>query len=195
MLLGACAELVSLGALLPFLTIIVAPEESHALDLVKPYLSFIGIRTSQYEVYALAGVFAALVLSASIIRLMLLRTSQGFVFGVAYEIGVGIYSGSLAQHYSYHTQHNTSETISSINKAELVTNLVLMPLMIAIVAIIIGTFIIVGLVFINPIVALVSGGGFIAIYGVIALRGTGLHLTACSLHRLSKAAFSQCKKG
>jgi ABC-type bacteriocin/lantibiotic exporter with double-glycine peptidase domain len=169
MLLGACAELVSLGALLPFLTIIVAPEESYALDLVRPYLNLVGIRTSQHEVYALAGVFAALVLSASIMRLMLLRTSQGFVFGVAYEIGVGIYSGSLAQPYSYHTQHNTSETISSINKAELVTNLVLMPLMMAIVAIIIATFIIVGLVVVNPILALVSGGGFIAIYVVIGL--------------------------
>jgi ABC-type multidrug transport system fused ATPase/permease subunit len=169
MLLGACAELVSLGALLPFLSIIVAPEESYVLDLVRPYLSFIGIRTSQHEVYALAGVFAALVLSASIMRLMLLRSSQGFVFGVAYEIGVGIYSGSLAQPYSYHTQHNTSETISSINKAELVTNLVLMPLMMAIVAMIIATFIIVGLVVVNPILALVSGGGFIAIYVVIGL--------------------------
>lgn len=169
MLLGAFAELVSLGALLPFLAIIVTPEDSYVLDLVRPYLSFIGIRTSQHEVYALAGTFAALVLIASIIRLMLLRTSQGFVFGVAYEIGVSIYSGSLAQPYSYHTQHNTSETISSINKAEIVTNLVLMPLMMAMVAIIIAMFIIIGLVVVDPILALVSGGGFIAIYVVTAL--------------------------
>lgn len=173
MLVGALAELVTLGALLPFLAAISDPESSPILTPIRPFLTQLGAETPQQMLYLLTAIFAFAVLAAAALRLILLWAYQKFIYGVAYELGVKLYADTLAQPYSYHTQRNTSEIIASINKVEMVTTFILMPLMTASVALVLAVFIVVGLIIIDPVVALVSGGGFVAIYllASIATRG------------------------
>jgi ABC-type bacteriocin/lantibiotic exporter with double-glycine peptidase domain len=164
MVVGAFAELFTIGAILPFLAVIADSENSPVLAAVRPTLFALGLETSQQFLYALAGLFAAAVLASTSLRLLLLWAYQSFVYSISYELGVKLYAQTLAQPYVYHTQRNTSEIISSINKVETVTTYVLMPLMTALVALILAVFIVLGLIVIDPVVAFVSGGGFIAIY-------------------------------
>ncbi len=164
MLVGAFAELFTIGALLPFLAAIADPEGSPVLAILRPVLNRLGAETPTQVLYTLTGLFAGAAFAAAILRLVLLWAYQKFVYGVSYELGVKLYGDTLAQPYSYHTQRNTSEILASINKVEMVTNLVLMPLMTASVALVIAVFVIAGLIFIDPAVALVSGCGFVAIY-------------------------------
>ena len=164
MLVGALAELFALGALLPFLAAIADPTGSPVLAAVRPALDLLGAQTPRQVLYLLTAVFAFAVLAGAALRLVLLRATARFVYGVAYELGVKLYADTLAQPYVYHTQSNSSEIIGSIGKAEMVINGFLMPLMNAAVAAVIACFIVAGLIAIDPVVALASGVGFAAVY-------------------------------
>ena len=175
MLAGALAELFTLGALLPFLASVAAPESAPTLKTLHPLLEQLGAHTRQQVLYVLTGLFAVAALGAAVLRLVLLWASQKFVYGMSCELGVKLYADTLHQPYSYHTQRNTSEIIASINKVEMVTNGVLSPLMAAVIAAVIASFIIAGLIVINPLVALATSGGGLAIYlAASALTRRGL---------------------
>ncbi|MFD2029635.1 hypothetical protein ACFSKM_03520 [Ancylobacter dichloromethanicus] len=87
-----------------------------------------------------------------------------FVYGVSYEISSRLFRYTLAQDYIYHTRRNSSEILAAVNKAQQVTGELLVPLMQAVVSVVLAAFIIAGLMWIDPVVAVASGGGLAAIY-------------------------------
>lgn len=169
MLAGACAELVSIGAILPFLAVVADPQKAIASGPIRSTLYSIGVDTPAKIVIAAAAVFALSAVLAGAVRLLLVWVSQRYVFGIAKEISVAVYSRTLHQPYSYHTGLNSSETLAAINKAQLVTTQLLLPLMQAASATVIAIFILAGLLFIDPAVALGSGLGFGGIYFLVML--------------------------
>jgi ABC-type multidrug transport system fused ATPase/permease subunit len=164
MLAGAFAELVTIGALLPFLGAIANPATSSALARVQAWFYPLGIEGTVETIYLLTVLFAFAALAAAAIRLLLLWTSQKYVFGVAYELSVALYATMLHQPYSFHIKRNSSETIAAVNKVQAVTGGLLMPLVQAVSSTVIAAFVVAGLVVIDPSVALVSGAGFALIY-------------------------------
>jgi len=165
MLIGAIAEVVTIGAIVPLLAFISAPagvpiENAFAVRL----LDLMGADDYAMAVYVVTGFFGIAALCAAVLRLALLWASSNFIYGMSYELGVKIYADTLHQTYTYHTQQNSSEIIASINKVQMVTNQVLMPLLQGSIAAILGVFIVTGLVIIDPVVAVVSGAGFATIY-------------------------------
>ncbi|RST85200.1 ABC transporter ATP-binding protein [Aquibium carbonis] len=171
MLVGAVGELVSIGAVLPFLAVISDPEGAVRHAHVQGLLQALGLDTPARIAIAAALLFAIAALGAAAARLVLVYVSQRFVFGLARDLSVAIFSRTLHQPYSYHTGQNSSETLAAINKAQLVTGQILMPLMQAASASVIAVFILVGLLFIDPLVALGSGLGFSVIY-LLVMRTT-----------------------
>ncbi|MDN2578968.1 ABC transporter ATP-binding protein [Aquibium sp. ELW1220] len=164
MLVGAVGELVSIGAVLPFLAVIADPQGVMQHARVQGFLHVFGIDTPVQIAVAAAILFAVAALGAAASRLLLVYVSQRFVFGVARDLSVAIFSRTLHQPYTYHTGQNSSETLAAINKAQLVAGQILMPLMQATAASVIAVFILAGLLFIDPLIALGSGLGFAAIY-------------------------------
>jgi ABC-type multidrug transport system fused ATPase/permease subunit len=168
-LLGAFAELISIGAILPFLGIIANPEAVLTTGPLHGALAALGLDTQLELVIATAIAFALSAVLAGGVRLLLVWASQRFVFGVAAELGVAVYSRTLHQPYAYHTATNSNETLGVINKAQLVSTQLLVPLMQGLSAVVISLFILIGLLLINPVVALASGLGFAAIYVIVTL--------------------------
>ncbi|MFI5411074.1 ABC transporter ATP-binding protein [Kaistia sp. UC242_56] len=164
MLAGALAELVSIGAILPFLALVADPQKAMAVGPLRSVLESVGLDTPMRVVTAAAILFALSAVVAGAVRLLLVWVSQRYVFGIAKELGVAVYSRTLHQPYAYHTGQNSSETLAAINKAQLVSTQLLVPLMQAASATVIAIFILAGLLFIDPVVALGSGLGFGAIY-------------------------------
>ncbi|MCX5576718.1 ABC transporter ATP-binding protein [Kaistia terrae] len=164
MLAGALAELVSIGAILPFLVLVADPQKAMAVGPLRSVVESIGLDTPARVVTAAAIVFALSAVVAGAVRLLLVWISQRYVFGIAKELGVAVYSRTLHQPYAYHAGQNSSDTLAAINKAQLVSTQLLVPLMQAVSATVIAIFILAGLLFIDPVVALGSGLGFGAIY-------------------------------
>ncbi|MCH4544007.1 ABC transporter ATP-binding protein [Ochrobactrum sp. A-1] len=170
MLAGAVAEVVTIGAIVPLLAFIAAPAGMPIKnDAAARLLNFLGAGDPATTVYIVTGFFALAALIAAGLRLLLLQVSNSFIYGISYELGVKLYADTLHQPYTYHTQRNSSEIIASINKVQMVTNGVLVPIMQAGIASVIGLFIIAGLVIIDPTVAVVAGMGFGAIYLVASV--------------------------
>ena len=80
---------------------------------------------------------------------------------------MAIYAGILHQPYVFHTQRNSSEIIAAINKVQLLSDGVLMPLLQGMVALVIAPCIVAGLIAVDPGVASAAGVGFAAIYSTV----------------------------
>ncbi|MGN6488195.1 MAG: ABC transporter ATP-binding protein [Devosia sp.] len=163
MLVGALAELVTIGAVLPFLALIADPGRTADIPLLGPLLGQLGWQGEGLLV-PMATVFAVVALGAGAVRLLLAWASQKFVFRLGHDLGREVYRRTLYQPYAYHIARNSSALIADINKVQLVVGGIMMPLMHAVTSTIIALFILAGLIAINPFVALVAGTGFGALY-------------------------------
>lgn len=169
MLLGALAELIAVGAVVPFLSMLADPNKVASLPALASLFSLVGAETRSEMVTAAAGVFVAAAIVAAIIRLQLSWTSQNFVFLFGHEISVEIHRRILLQPYSYHISHNTSELISALDKCHILVFNVLLPLMQAVIAVLLSVFIIAILVYIDAFTAIVSLVSFGILYVVVSL--------------------------
>jgi ABC-type multidrug transport system fused ATPase/permease subunit len=168
MLLSALAEVVSLGALLPFLGILTAPDAVFNYRIVAGVAGAFGITTAQQLLLPLTIAFAVIALLAGAIRLVLLWVSTRFTFATGAELSIEVYRRTLYQPYRVHVARNSSEVISGIMSKVGGTVLgVLLPLMTLISSSMLLVAVPVTLIAIDPTVAIVATGGFGTSYALI----------------------------
>jgi ABC-type multidrug transport system fused ATPase/permease subunit len=169
MLVGALAEVVSLGAVLPFLGILTAPQAVFNYRIVARLAHAWGITTPAQLLLPLTVAFAAIALLAGGIRLLLLWVSTRFIFATGADLSIEVYRRTLYQPYSVHVARNSSEVISGItNKVSGTVLGVLLPLMTLMSSIMLLVMVPVALIAIDPMVALVASAGFGASYALIS---------------------------
>jgi len=181
MLLGAFAELATIGAVLPFLTLLADPESGARLPLIGALMSAVGAETRSEQLIAVTGLFVAIAIVAGLLRLQLAWSSQSFVFKLGHELGVDIQRRILLQPYSFHIASNTSTLIAAIEKVQIALFNVLLPLMQAGTAIVLSAFLVAALIYVDPFTAIVAASAFSGIYVVISF------LTRARLKRNSTA--------
>lgn len=168
MLVGAFAEMVSIGALLPFLTLLAAPERMNRYPLFTRTVEMLGVEQSQL-LPAATAIFIGAAVACTVIRLLLLRAAQRFVFAVGHDLGVKLYDHLLHQSYLYHTLHNSAEMQAGIQKINNITNLFLQPLMQGLISLTVMAFIVFALAWADPVLAGIAIGGFGGVYVAISL--------------------------
>ena len=169
MLVGAVAELVTIGAVLPFLALIADPAHASTMPLLRGLFALFGWRAGSDVLVPAALLFAAVALTAGAIRLLLTWAGQKFVYRLGHDLGVEVYRRTLYQPYAYHIARNSSVLIADINKVQLVVGGMLMPLMQAATALVISCFILAGLIAIDARTALLAAAGFGALYLGVSL--------------------------
>lgn len=178
MLISAFAEVVSLGAVLPFIGILIAPERVFAHPVVADLARSWGITSADELMLPLTIAFAFAALAAGGIRMSLMWASTRLAHAGGADLSIEVYRRTLYQPYRVHVARNSSEVISGITtKVHSVVFDVLMPLLILISSGVLMLSITTALVVIKPMVALVVTGGFGASYGLI---------TWLSRHRLHR---------
>ena len=115
-----------------------------------------------------ATIFILVAVMAGLTRLLLLRSARSFVFRLGHEINAEIQRRVLAQPFSFHVDRNTSTLLSALNKTEVVMLELLLPLMRAITAGAIASFVIAFLLFIAPLATLFVAVVFVTTYLVIS---------------------------
>lgn len=164
MLVGAVAELATIGSVLPFLALLADPDRATSYPALQSLFSAFGWNETSQILVPATLLFAAVALTAGAVRLVLVWVSQKFVFRLGYDLGVEVYRRTLYQPYSYHVAHNTSELIAGINKVQSVIFSVLLPLMLGIIAATISVFILAALITIDAKIAFAAVFGFGLIY-------------------------------
>ncbi len=168
MLVSAFAEVVSLGAVLPFLGILVAPEHVFGHPIVADVALAWGITSADQLVLPLTVAFAAAALIAGAIRILLLWVSTRIAFATGADLSIEVYRRTLYQPYRVHVARNSSEVISGItNKVNGVVFGVLLSLLTLVSSTVLLVAIMLALIAIDPMVASVAAVGFGASYALI----------------------------
>ena len=168
MTLGALVELATIGAVLPFLSLLADPAAIDRVAWVTGALDAVGAATPRDRLLAATVVFIILALIAGVARLQLAWSSKSFVFKLGHELSVEIERRILLQPYGWHISRNTSSLIASLEKVQTLVFSVLLQLMQAMTAIFISTFILAALLYVDPFSALVAAAAFVFTYLIVS---------------------------
>jgi ATP-binding cassette subfamily B protein len=168
MVLSSFAEIVSIGAVLPFLGVITTPELVYENKLFQPIIYAMGLAEPRQLIFPLTFAFAASALIAGALKLTLLWASTRLSFATGADLSFSIYRRTLYQPYSVHCVRNSSEVITGIStKANSVIYSIIFPAVNMVSATILLTTILIVLFKIDQSIALVSFGGFGFIYAIV----------------------------
>lgn len=186
MLVSAVAEVVSLGAVVPFIGILTEPNRVFNHSIVSDVARAWGILSADQLVLPLTVVFVVAVVLAAGIRMLLLWVSTRLIFASGADLSVEVYRRTLYQPYPVHVARNSSEVISGItNKVNGTVFGVLLPLLTLVSSVLLLVAVMFALLVIDPIAALVSAISFGSSYGLITW------MTRRRLHRNSRLVASE----
>jgi len=168
MLLSSVAELVTIGAVVPFVAVLTHPEQAADLGWLNSATASFGIAPSSDSLLFFAGLFIGLALLSMLLRLVLNYATQRWALMANYDLSVDLYQRMLSQPFLFHCRHNSSELMSALFKTEQVTRSVIQSALQALVAVALSLGIIAALLLIDPLIALSAGLLFALVYLVIS---------------------------
>jgi ABC-type multidrug transport system fused ATPase/permease subunit len=170
MLISAFVEVISLGAVLPFLAVLTAPERVFHYPLVADLARSWNILSAQELVLPLTLAFAAAAIVAGILRMLLLWAGMRLGLSSGSDLSIELYRRTLYQPYQAHLARNSSEVIAGITqKVNGVAFGVLQPVLVLLSSLVLLVAIVAVLIAIDPFAACVAGGGFSLSYALIAV--------------------------
>jgi ATP-binding cassette, subfamily B, bacterial PglK len=176
MIIASILEVVSLGAVLPFLGVLTTPEQIFQHAYAQPLISALMLSEPSQLIPLITILFITTVLLAGVVRLLLLYVVTRLSHAIGADLSVNIYHRTLYQSYATHVARNSSEVINGIIvKTNTVIGQVLTPILTLVSSIIIIFGIVSALFFINIGVALSASIGFVFLYWLV-VRYTKNHL-------------------
>lgn len=174
MTLSSFAEILSIGAVLPFLGALTAPSRIFQHPAAQPFIRALGLTSSEQLLLPMTIVFGLVAIMAGILRLILLWVSMRLTFAVGADLSNGIYRRTLYQPYAIHIARNSSEVVNGIStKVDGVIFYILMPTLNLISASVMLVAILLALLSIIPGIALAVFAGFAIIYAFIIRLARG----------------------
>lgn len=168
MVASALAEVVSLGALLPFLGVLASPERVFSHPLVAGIAPRWGYTSGEQLVLPLTFTFAAVAVAAGAIRLSLLWATTRMAFAAGADLGIEVYRRTLYQPYSVHVARNSSEVITGItSKVAGVVYGGMLPALTLLSSVLMMVAVMSALLGIDALVAVIAAGVVGVSYGII----------------------------
>ena len=165
MLLASIAEVVSIGAVVPFLGVLANPESVFEHEIAQQYMPNLGITAPDQLLLPLTIAFAVAALIAGIMRIVLLWGQTRLAHAVGADLSYQIYRCTLYQSYITHAARNSSEVIAGIStKADQVVSQAILPVMYMVSSLVMLSMLLVTLILINPEMAITAMVGFSVIY-------------------------------
>ncbi len=180
LILTSFAEVVSIGAVLPFLAVLAAPEKVFEHALAQPFIGMFGVTEARQLLVPLTAGFAATALLSGGMRLLLLFAQTRISHAIGADVSNSIYRRTLYQPYAVHISRNSSEIIAGIStKANAVVGYTILPVMNIVVSAIMTLSILVLLIVIEPRLALSAFAGFAFLY-VLVMFAVRRRIASCS---------------
>ena len=167
MLLASFAEILSIGAVLPFLGILTAPERIFDLPLMQPVVRTLNLAEPNQLLLPLTVFFGLAAIIAGTMRLLLLWASTKLSYATGADLSIVVYKRTLYQDYAVHCARNSSEVINGITNKTANAIGVISNIIGIISSMIMLTFILIALIAVDPTIALIAFCGFGVIYGLV----------------------------
>jgi ABC-type multidrug transport system fused ATPase/permease subunit len=169
MVAGAAAEMIAIGAVLPFLQLLVAPDAMLAEPRLAGMRASLGWRTASDLVMPAALLLIASAILAAGVRLLLAWAGQRFIYRLGYDMDVELFRRTVRQPYGHYVNQSSHEILAGFDKINMLVNTVLMPVMIGTASAVIAVFITLLLIAIDPFTAAVTTAAMGVIYTGISL--------------------------
>jgi ATP-binding cassette, subfamily B, bacterial PglK len=116
MVATSIVEVVGVGLLLPFLSILLNPETVFNNELAGPIIKILDLAEPQQLLLPVTIFFSITLLIAGLLRVALLWSQIRISHAVGADLSISIYSKTLYQPYSVHISRNSSEVIAAISQ-------------------------------------------------------------------------------
>ena len=168
MVLASFAELLSIGAVLPFLAALTQPAIVFRNPWAHKALDFVCVTTDSQLTTLLTAIFVLATVFACIVRSALLWSSTRLSFAFGSDLSNTLYRSVLGQPYSVHVARNSSEVVDAIwGKVSEVIFYVLLPSMNLVISVVIALCICGVLAWALPSTALLALAVVVAVYAIV----------------------------
>jgi ATP-binding cassette subfamily B protein len=172
MLASGGAELLSLGAVLPFLAVLSDPEGLWQQPLVQALAGRVGFTQASELLLPATLAFAVATVLAALIRLANLWLNGRLAAAVGSDLSCEAYRRTLYQPYGVHVQRNSAAVITGTTTMIIRTVLALTALLQLITAAVVATGLLAGLLLIDWAMALGAAALFGSVYGLLAISSS-----------------------
>jgi len=170
MLAGALSEMMSIGMIIPFLSVITSPDLVFAHPIAQPVIEIFSIKSNKDLAFILTVGFCLIAVTAASIRLIALWFQTRFCYSLGADLSTQIYKNSLYQPYPVHVARNSSEFISTIfNKTFQSITYAIRPVLNILSSVLLLIGIVSVLMIIEPVVTFFAFILFGALYGIVML--------------------------
>ncbi len=169
-LVSSLAEIISLGAVLPFIGILTQPEKVFNTPWIQPIVTVLGLQTPKDLVVPLSLAFAIAALVAGGLRLLLLWANIRLASVTGADLSIEVYRRTLYQPYHVHISRSSNEIISGITQKVITATSVLTALITVATSITLFIAVLTTLFVISPLVATLASISFGISYMLIVLK-------------------------
>lgn len=170
MLVASLAEVMTLGAVVPFLGVLISPETLFSSPLGRFLSSLVDTEDKVGTLQFITFTFVIFATFAGIIRILLLWISTRISFAVGADISRLVFEKHLNLPYDVHVDANSSDVINGIiQRVNGVVFWVILPCLTLVTSFLLLVFVAGGLILIDPYVALVTIFGFGSLYAIITM--------------------------
>jgi ATP-binding cassette, subfamily B, bacterial PglK len=164
----AVFEIVSIGAIFPFLAVLTTPERVFGHVYIQPFVIWLGLTRPDQLLLPLTAVFCTTVIVAGFMRMLLVWVQTRISYAIGADIALNVYRKTLHQPYAVHLSRNSSEIIDGVyRKASSISSYMILPAVTIASTAILLMAILVTLLAVDPLTSSMALGGFALIYGLV----------------------------
>jgi len=168
MLLSSFAEVLSIGAVIPFLGVLANPELIFQHDRAQFFVNYFGLTEANQLLFPFTVIFITAVLLAGLTRIILLWGQTRLAHAIGTDFSYQIYKNTLYQSYSDHISQNSSDVVATIaTKVDQVVSEAILSVINILSSLVMLSMILTLLIVIHPVMAITAMIGFVLIYSAL----------------------------
>ncbi len=170
MMTAAAAELVSIGAVLPFLGVLTSPDIVFGHALARPLIQLLELTEPRQLLIPLTVLFGMAAVVSGGLRLLLSWAQIRLSYAMGADFSIGIYRRTLYQPYAVHITRNTSEVIAGVTtKADGIVHQTVVPMLVITSSAVMMSTVLLALLAIQPAITAAAIGSFGSLYAVVII--------------------------
>tara|TARA_Y100000991_G_scaffold14267_1_gene9686 strand:+ start:1606 stop:3369 length:1764 start_codon:yes stop_codon:yes gene_type:complete len=111
--ISSLSEILSLVTVIPFLQVLIQPEEIYKFKIVEILLNYFGLNNSDQILFSVTTLFVGSAILTALIRLSNLWVSNLIAAKIGIDFSYEAFKVILYKPYKFHIQRNSSETINT----------------------------------------------------------------------------------
>lgn len=167
MFITSLTEVVSLGAILPFLSVLSNPDWLYNHYVGKFISKIFHLTLAKQLIFLITIFFISAIVVSALMRLLLLWTQTKVSYAIGSDLSYTVYNNILYQPYEELILKNSSDIISAIGKSKALVWTIIVPVLSIISSILMLLMILITIFFINTEVAVISIISFALFYFII----------------------------